>query len=247
MNEPEPVSPFSIGGNRYGEVCEHGCLVRTCELCDYGEMMPDTDRVPTEADRRMAGTLSTIWPMSMRHPEDSIHLAIYVNDILCDEDADREFIGISIAKAETRAMRETAYRLADEKVALLEAGREVEQIMLINAAGRIAWLEHCVDDWKAEVAAKDAEIELLRENATTAARIEELEAERDDAKAGEDSWVAHYDRVAGYWEEAKAEIERLRAGADWAWTIIAKKPGFEAVAERWLDEFYYPMLRWPDG
>ena len=79
-----------------------------------------------------------------------------------------------------------------------------------------------------------------------AARIEALEAERDDAKAGEDSWVAHYDRVAGYWEEAKAEIEWLRAGADWAWTIIAKKPGFEAVAERWLDEFYYPMLRWPD-
>ena len=88
-----------------------------------------------------------------------------------------------------------------------------------------------------------------------AARIEELEAERDDAKAGEDSWVAHYDRVAGYWEEAKAEIERLRAGADWAWTIIAnagwgddaKTPGFEAVAEQWRDEFYYPMLRWPDG
>ena len=46
--------------------------------------------------------------------------------------------------------------------------------------------------------------------------------------------------------EQDAEIERLRAGADWAWTIIAKKPGFEAVAERWLDEFYYPMLRWPD-
>ena len=224
MNEPEPVSPFSIGGNRYGEVCEHGCLVRTCELCDYGEMMPDTDRVPTEADRRMAGTLSTIWPMSMRHPEDSIHLAIYVNDILCGEDADREFIGISIAKAETRAMRETAYRLADEKVALLEAGREVEQIMLINAAGRIAWLEHCVDDWKAEVAAKDAEIELLRENATTAARIEELEAERDSALAS----CAKYESLK---RKQAAEIERLRA-------VIIE----ELEAER--DEARAAILEW---
>jgi hypothetical protein len=42
--------------------------------------MPDTDRVSTEQDHQLAGTLSTIWPMSSRHPFDALHLAIYIND-----------------------------------------------------------------------------------------------------------------------------------------------------------------------
>jgi hypothetical protein len=46
------------------------------------EMGPDTDRVPTDDDRIMAGMLSTIWPMSTRHPFDSLHLAIFVNDLM---------------------------------------------------------------------------------------------------------------------------------------------------------------------
>ena len=160
MNEQEPVSPFSIGGNRYGEVCEHGCLVRTCELCDYGEMMPDTDRVPTEADSRMAGTLSTIWPMSKRHPEDSIHLAIYVNDILCDEDADREFIGISIAKTEP---------LSDDEQAEIRAARKAGYTESA-ALDLIVKLRETKD--------RDATIASLK------AALEEAEGERDAAVAG---------------------------------------------------------------
>ena len=151
MNEQEPVSPFSIGGNRYGEVCEHGCLVRTCELCDYGEMMPDTDRVPTEADRRMAGTLSTIWPISMRHPEDSIHLAIYVNDILCDEDADREFIGISIAKTEP---------LSDDEQAEIRAARKAGYTE--SAALDLIVKLRETKDRDATISEQAAEIERLR-------------------------------------------------------------------------------------
>lgn len=44
------------------------------------ELMPDTNRVPTRQDRELAGALSSLWPMRDRHPEDCIHLAIYVND-----------------------------------------------------------------------------------------------------------------------------------------------------------------------
>lgn len=44
------------------------------------DLGPDTTRIPTEADRVLAGQLSTIWPLSTRHPSDALHLAIWLND-----------------------------------------------------------------------------------------------------------------------------------------------------------------------
>jgi hypothetical protein len=52
---------------------------------EHDHDMPDTDRVPTEADQIMAGLLSTVWPMCHRHPEDAMHLAIAVNDLLAGD------------------------------------------------------------------------------------------------------------------------------------------------------------------
>ena len=49
---------------------------------------PDDMREPTTDDFLLAGELSTVWPMSHRHPEDSVPLAVYINDHFVDERLD---------------------------------------------------------------------------------------------------------------------------------------------------------------
>ena len=65
-----------IANERVAELEAEVAALRTPD-----DAMPDTSRVPTESDSVLAGMLSTIWPMSTRHPQDSIHLAIFVNDL----------------------------------------------------------------------------------------------------------------------------------------------------------------------
>lgn len=91
---------------------------------------PDANRVPTERDHQMAGQLSTIWPMSSRHPGDAIHLAIHVNDLLAAENKRLRSDTLRAAMSAEQSAVALAARIAHLEAALITAEEtcEVEHV-----------------------------------------------------------------------------------------------------------------------